>query len=58
MTNTVKEQVPNPYNAKKDWHTKDDKPFQSSNSVYFEEPQNKLFKSNIVKIKIFYYIFI
>ena len=47
MTNKVKrEEVPNPYNAKKDWHTVDEKPFQSSNSVYFEEPQNKLFKSN------------
>jgi len=53
MTNEVKrEEVPNPYNAKKDWHTDDDKPFQSSNSVYFEEPQNKLFKSNdITKVE-------
>jgi len=51
MTNTVKEQVPNPYNAKKDWHTKDDKPFQSSNNVYFEEPQNKLFDTDdIMKV--------
>ena len=47
MTNTVqKEQTPNPYNAKKDWHTGEDKPFQSSDSMYFEEPQNKLFKSD------------
>ena len=47
MTNTVqKEQTPNPYNAKKDWHNSDDKPFVSSNSMYFEEPQNKLFKSD------------
>jgi len=51
MTNTVKEQVPNPYNAKKDWHTKDDKPFQSSNNVYFEEPQNRLFDTDdIMKV--------
>ncbi len=51
MANTVKEQVPNPYNAKKDWHTKDDKPFQSSNNVYFEEPQNKLFDTDdIMKV--------
>jgi len=51
MTNTVKEQVPNPYNAKKDWHTEDDKPFQSSNNVYFEEPQNKLFDTDdIMKV--------
>ena len=49
MTNTVqKEQTPNPYNAKKDWHTGEDKPFQSSDSMYFEEPQNKLFKSDDV----------
>ena len=49
MTNTVqKEQTPNPYNAKKDWHNSDDKPFVSSNSMFFGEPQNKLFKSDDV----------
>ena len=41
-----KEETPNPYNAKKDWHNKEDKPFISSENMYFEEPQNKLFKSN------------
>ena len=46
MANTVKEQVPNPYNANKDWHTDDDKSFESSNNVYFEAPQNRLFDSN------------
>ena len=47
MTNTVnKEEVPNPYNAKKDWHTGEDKAFVSSNAVYFEEPQNKLFNND------------
>ena len=49
MTNKVqKEETPNPYNAKKDWHVKDDKPFISSENMYFEEPseKNKLFKSN------------
>ena len=47
MANTVKkEEVPNPYNAKKDWHTEDEKSFESSNNVYFEAPQNKLFDSN------------
>ena len=47
MTNKVqKEETPNPYNAKKDWHNKEDKPFISSENMYFEEPQNKLFKSN------------
>jgi len=47
MTNKVKrEEVPNPYNAKKDWHTEDGKPFESSNNMYFEAPQNRLFDSN------------
>ena len=46
MANTVKEEVPNPYNAKKDWHTDDGKAFESSNNVYFEAPQNRLFDSN------------
>ena len=49
MTNTVqKEETPNPYNAKKDWHQGDDKPFVSSQNMFFEEPseKNKLFKSN------------
>ena len=49
MTNTVqKEETPNPYNAKKDWHQGDDKPFVSSDSMFFEEPseKNKLFNSN------------
>jgi len=49
MTEQVqKEEVPNPYNAKKDWHKEEDKPFLSSDTMYFEEPseKNKLFKSN------------
>ena len=54
MANTVKkEEVPNPYNQKKDWHT-EDVPFESSNNLYFEEPseKNKLFKSNdITEVK-------
>tara|TARA_R100000935_G_scaffold45932_1_gene69126 strand:- start:12 stop:899 length:888 start_codon:yes stop_codon:yes gene_type:complete len=53
MTEQVqKEEVPNPYNAKKDWHTGEEKSFESSNNVYFEEPQNRLFKSNdITKVE-------
>ena len=55
MTNTVqKEETPNPYNAKKDWHKGDDKPFVSSQSMFFEEPseKNKLFKSDdITEVK-------
>ena len=44
--NKVKEETPNPYNKNKPWHEGEDKPFVSSNSVYFEEPKNKLFKSD------------
>ena len=49
MTNKVqKEETPNPYNANKPWHKGEDKPFLSSDSMYFEEPseKNKLFKSD------------
>ena len=49
MTNKVqKEETPNPYNKNKPWHKGEDKPFVSSDSMYFEEPseKNKLFKSD------------
>ena len=46
MANTVKEETPNPYNQNKSWHEGEDKPFVSSNSVYFEEPKNRLFESD------------
>jgi len=49
MTNEVqKEETPNPYNLKKPWHEGEDKPFVSSQSLYFEEPseKNKLFKTD------------
>jgi hypothetical protein len=46
MANTVKEETPNPYNKNKSWHKGEDKPFISSNSVYFEEPKNRLFESD------------
>ena len=51
MTNKVqKEETPNPYNANKPWHKGEDKPFVSSESLYFEEPseKNKLFNSDNV----------
>ena len=52
MANTVKEETPNPYNQNKSWHEGEDKPFVSSNSVYFEEPKNKLFESDdITEVK-------
>ena len=44
--NKVKEETPNPYNQNKSWHEGEDKPFVSSNSVYFEEPKNRLFESD------------
>lgn len=44
--NKVKEETPNPYNKNKSWHEGEDKPFISSNSVYFEEPKNRLFESD------------
>ena len=49
MTNKVqKEETPNPYNANKPWHKGEDKPFLSSDTMYFEEPteKNKLFKTD------------
>ena len=55
MTNKVqKEETPNPYNANKPWHKGEDKPFLSSDNMYFEEPseKNKLFKSdNITEVE-------
>jgi len=48
MTEQVQEEQANPYNQKKAWHKGEDKPFVSSESMFFEEPseKNKLFKSN------------
>jgi len=49
MTNKVQqEETPNPYNKNKSWHNEDIKPFESSEGLYFDEPEdkNKLFKSN------------
>ena len=51
MTEEVQnEEKANPYNMKKSWHTGNDKPFVSSNELYFEDPaeKNKLFKSSDV----------
>ena len=39
MTEEVlKEEQANPYNQKKAWHTGEDKPFESSESLFFEKP--------------------
>ncbi len=53
MTNKVQaEDTPNPYNANKEWHT-EDKPFVSSESLYFEEPQiNYLIAMTSLKSKL------
>jgi hypothetical protein len=51
MTEEVlNEEQPNPYNQKKSWHEGKDKPFKSSDELYFEDPseKNKLFKSDNV----------
>jgi len=32
----------NPYNANKDWHNKEDKPFVSADGAFFKEPQPKV----------------
>ena len=51
MTEKVlNEEQANPYNQKKSWHEGTDKPFKSSDELYFEDPseKNKLFKSNDV----------
>jgi len=38
MTENREPQKANPYNAKKDWHDVKDKPFVSSDSLFFENP--------------------
>ena len=52
MTNEVQqEETPNPYNKNKSWHEGDVKPFESSEGLYFDKPEdkNKLFKSNSIE---------
>jgi len=38
ITENQEPQKANPYNAKKDWHNVEDKPFVSSDSLFFEKP--------------------
>jgi len=41
MTTKVKEEIANPYNEKKSWHSDEaDKPFQSADGMFFTEPQS------------------
>ena len=52
MTNKVQEEKPNPYNKNKSWHEGDMKPFESSEGLYFDKPEdkNKLFKRSSISI--------
>jgi len=44
-TEVQQEEIANPYNMNKSWHTDDDKEFVDSNGVYFEEPKKKTTKN-------------
>jgi len=51
MTEEVlKEEQANPYNQKKAWHTGEDKPFKSSNEMFFEEPSNEVDESDEIEM--------
>ena len=51
MTEEVlKEEQANPYNQKKAWHTGEDKPFKSSNEMFFEEPSNRVDESDEIEM--------
>jgi len=51
MTEEVlKEEQANPYNQKKAWHTGKDKPFKSSNEMFFEEPSNRVDESDEIEM--------
>ena len=51
MTEEVlKEELANPYNQKKAWHTGEDKPFESSESLFFEKPSNEVDESDDIEM--------
>ena len=51
MTEEVlKEEQANPYNQKKAWHTGEDKPFKSSNEMFFKEPSNEVDESDEIEM--------
>ena len=51
MTEEVlKEEQANPYNQKKAWHTGEDKPFESSESLFFEKPSNEVDESDDIEM--------
>ena len=48
MTEEVlKEEQANPYNQKKAWHTGEDKPFESSEGLFFEKPSTSISVSRL-----------
>ena len=51
MTEEVlKEEQANPYNQKKAWHTGEDKPFESSESLFFAKPSNEVDESDEIEM--------
>ena len=51
MTEEVlKEEQANPYNQKKAWHTGEDKPFESSESLFFEKLSNEVDESDDIEM--------
>ena len=51
MTEEVlKEEQANPYNQKKAWHTGEDKPFESSEGLFFEKPSTEVNESDEIEM--------
>ena len=51
MTEEVlKEEQANPYNQKKAWHTGEDKPFESSEGLFFEKPSTEVDESDEIEM--------
>ena len=51
MTEEVlQEEQANPYNQKKAWHTGEDKPFESSEGIFFEKPSNAIDESDDIEM--------
>jgi hypothetical protein len=51
MTEEVlKEEQANPYNQKKAWHTGEDKPFESSEGLFFEKPSTEVDESDDIEM--------
>ena len=51
MTEKVlQEEQANPYNQKKAWHTGEDKPFESSEGIFFEKPSNAIDESDDIEM--------